>query len=75
MSEVKHLDIKGVRINTDDNIVKNLKTIEDVRKLYIFSHLSEEDRKQAEEELFNAVVPKEQENENLGNSPDEQSED
>lgn len=45
------MKIKGVDINLDSKELLEAATVEDIRKLEIFSHLSEEEREEAENEL------------------------
>lgn len=50
------LKVAGVTINRDDPRVANVKKLEDVKKLHIFSHLSGEKKEAAEVELLEKII-------------------
>jgi hypothetical protein len=54
----------GVTINRNDDRIRHIKSIEDVQKLHIFSHLDGEKKREAEEELLAAVQDNPLEDEN-----------
>jgi hypothetical protein len=53
--------IKGVGVETDSRDLQNCKSIEDVEKLEIFSHLSKKDQDEANSELWDFVKDSEKE--------------
>jgi len=56
MSEKVKLQVAGVTINRDDSRVVGVKTIEDIKALFIFSHLDKDARAKAEIELFEKLT-------------------
>lgn len=50
------LYIRGVGVNTNSSAIKDAKTVEDLKKTELFSHLSEKDQEDAYSELAQQVL-------------------